>query len=141
MDPEEHSRYRPVSNLTYLSKIMEKVVSTRLDKHMNDNHLHEPLQSTYRVNHSTETALLTLRCKMTFKLLMVIWLQCWSFWTSVQPLIQMTLLRCLSHEFAIKGNARKWFQSYLTGRTQAVTIGSETSTSQALVLVCPRTLY
>jgi hypothetical protein len=54
---------RPVSNLPFISKILEKVVDKRLERHLSDNKLHEGFQSAYRKFHSTESAL--LRCKMT----------------------------------------------------------------------------
>ena len=50
--------YRPVSNLSFISKIIEKVVSNRLQAHINSNELNNPMQSAYRKFHSTETALL-----------------------------------------------------------------------------------
>ena len=58
LDPENMKNYRPVSNLAYICKIIEKVVVAQLDAHLTDNDLHEPLQSAYRTSHSTETALL-----------------------------------------------------------------------------------
>ena len=42
LDPEEHKNYRPVSNLTFLSKVIENVISARLDTQMQVNHLHDP---------------------------------------------------------------------------------------------------
>ena len=45
LDPVELMNYRPVSNLTFMSKIVEKLVSAQL-------------QSAYRRHHSTETAIL-----------------------------------------------------------------------------------
>ena len=57
LDPEVLSNYRPVSNLSFLSKIIEKTVSARLNTYMYQNHLHDPLQSAYKTQHSTETAL------------------------------------------------------------------------------------
>jgi hypothetical protein len=53
--------FRPVSNLQYLSKIIERVVAARLIKHMTDNNLKEPLQSAYCKYHSTETAVLKVQ--------------------------------------------------------------------------------
>ncbi|XP_062616752.1 uncharacterized protein LOC134278448 [Saccostrea cucullata] len=58
LDPEEYRNYRPVSNLSFLSKILEKVVAKRLDHHLESNYLHDNVQSAYRPCHSTETALL-----------------------------------------------------------------------------------
>ena len=53
--------YRPVSNLPFVSKIVEKVVASRLNTHMAQNSILEPLQSAYRKHHSTETALLRVQ--------------------------------------------------------------------------------
>ena len=52
--------YRPVSYLSLLSKILEKVVADRLQAHIKNNHLSNPLQSAYRKHHFTESALLTV---------------------------------------------------------------------------------
>ena len=46
-----------MSNLAYVSKVMEKVEATRLYKHMDVNDILEVLQSAYKELHSTETAL------------------------------------------------------------------------------------
>ena len=42
----ELKKYRPVSNLSFISKILEKIVANRLQAHINNNHLYNPLQST-----------------------------------------------------------------------------------------------
>ena len=54
----ELKNYRPVSNLSFISKILEKIVASRLQAHIKNNHLSNPLQSAYRKHHSTESALL-----------------------------------------------------------------------------------
>ena len=46
--------YRPVSNLLYISKIIEKAVAEQLKKHLVLNKLDEPFQSTYKELHSTK---------------------------------------------------------------------------------------
>ena len=53
LDPNELKNYRPVSNLSYISKLLERVVARRLNNHMITNGLHEPLQSAYKAGHST----------------------------------------------------------------------------------------
>ena len=50
--------YRPVSNLPFLSKILEKLVAKRLETHLRSHRLHDNLQSAYRTGHFTETVLL-----------------------------------------------------------------------------------
>ena len=55
------SNYRPVSNLAYISKLLEKVVSIQLATYKHQNDLNEKFQSAYRLGHSTETALLRVQ--------------------------------------------------------------------------------
>ena len=50
--------YQPVSNLTFLSKITEKVVAQQILQHISSNNLFPEFQSAYRCFHSTETALM-----------------------------------------------------------------------------------
>ena len=58
IDPNTLKNYRPVSNLPYLSKVLERIVLRRLLDYLNITDQHEPHQSAYRPLHSTETALL-----------------------------------------------------------------------------------
>lgn len=57
LDTDLMANYRPVSNLSFLSKVFEKVVSNQLVDHLVSNYLFEPLQSASCANHSTESAL------------------------------------------------------------------------------------
>ena len=58
LDPNVLKNYRPVSNLPFISKIMERVVLSQIEDHFTKNHLKEKFQSAYKAKHSTETALL-----------------------------------------------------------------------------------
>ena len=58
LDPQVLKNYRPVSNLSFLSKLIEKVISSRILTHIADNDLIDKFQSVYRCGHSTETVLL-----------------------------------------------------------------------------------
>ena len=49
--------YRPVSNLTFVSKLIERMVAKQLHDHLSQHQLYEKHQSAYRKRHSTETAL------------------------------------------------------------------------------------
>ena len=59
--PLVKENYRPISNLPYVSKLIERAVLDQLLQHMKRNDLFEPFQSAYRVGHSTETALLAVQ--------------------------------------------------------------------------------
>ena len=58
LDSHILKNYRPVSNLTFISKVIETVVSVRLNEHLIKNCMFDPLQSAYRDKHSTETVLI-----------------------------------------------------------------------------------
>ena len=58
LSPSELSNYRPVSNLSVLSKLLERLVVRRLLKHLDNNNLLPANQSAYRRFHTTKTALL-----------------------------------------------------------------------------------
>jgi len=50
--------YRPISNLSFISKVLEKAVSCRLKIHLNCNHLSNVFSVCLQINHFTEFALL-----------------------------------------------------------------------------------
>ena len=58
LDKHELKSYRPISNLTFLSKLIERIVSMQLTDYLENNDLLPKHQSAYRRCHSTETALL-----------------------------------------------------------------------------------
>ncbi|KAK3508055.1 hypothetical protein QTP70_011851, partial [Hemibagrus guttatus] len=64
LDPSDISNYRPVSLLSFLSKILERVVCNQLSDYLMQNNLHDPNQSGFKAAHSTETALLALTEKL-----------------------------------------------------------------------------
>ena len=51
---ENLANYRPISHLSYLSKLTERIVKTRLTEHSSNNKT-KPFQSAYIEGHSTET--------------------------------------------------------------------------------------
>ena len=52
--------YQPVSNLSFLSKVLEKVVVNQLNSHINSSNTSTNYQSACRKFHSTETSLLKI---------------------------------------------------------------------------------
>ena len=55
---DDWKNYRPVSNLTFTSKLVEKAVALRLTSYLNADGLMPQLPSAYGRHHSTETALI-----------------------------------------------------------------------------------
>ena len=54
------SNYRPVSNLSFWSRLVESAVLQQFNKHSDQNNLIPDYQSAYRVNYSCETALVKI---------------------------------------------------------------------------------
>ena len=57
-DKEILKNYRPVSNILFLSKVIEKVVAIQTYNYLEAYNLMPTVQSAYRKHHSTETTLL-----------------------------------------------------------------------------------
>ena len=59
-DHNDLNNYRPVSNLCFIAKILEKLVLSKVSSYLNSHNLYNTCQSAYRPGHSTETALLNV---------------------------------------------------------------------------------
>ena len=57
-DTENLKNYRPISNLVFLSKLIERVVDIRLQQHLERNNLMIDKQYGFKKSHSTEILLL-----------------------------------------------------------------------------------
>ena len=62
LDPQDLSNYRPVSNLSFISKILELSIYIQINNYLQDQHLLPAKQSAHRKFHSTETTLLDILC-------------------------------------------------------------------------------
>jgi len=58
LDAAEACSHRPISNLSVISKMLERLVAIRLLAYLDESGLMPTMQSAYRRNHSTETAVL-----------------------------------------------------------------------------------
>ena len=132
--------YRPVSNLQFLGKLIERVVGIRLDDHMVTNNLHSSKQYGYKIDHSTELLMtkvvndLLLGCDKKLPSL-VMFLDLSAAFDTVD---QNKLLDILHDQIGVRGTALKWFSSFLLGRTQKVKIGGEFSTEETLDFGVPQ---
>ena len=55
-----NTNYRPVSNLGFISKVVENITIEKFTEHCNQNSLLPEYQSAYRKDHSCETSLVKL---------------------------------------------------------------------------------
>ena len=132
--------YRPVSNLNFISKILEKIVASRLQSHISNNGLANPMQSAYRKNHSTESALLRVQNDITIKMdkgevtaLILLDLS-----AAFDTIDHFTLTDRLSNWYGISGPALSWFSSYLKDRCQSVKIQDTFSDPVTLLYGVPQ---
>ncbi len=120
-DPFNFDNFRPISNLPFISKILEKCIAIQIQEHLSNNNLYEEFQSGFRPHHSTETALV----RITNDLL----LAADSGLLTILVLLDLTAaFDTVSHEIlldrlvsiGITGTPLSWFRSYLSGRTQCI---------------------
>ena len=112
------------------------MVSARLHEHIALNGLAEKTQSVYRQHHSIETALTCVSNDILLSLdqgkaVVMVLLDLSAAFDTVD---HATILSRLKHAFSIKGNALKWFRSYLNNKMQ-YTIISDAS-SPGIKLTC-----
>ena len=140
LDCNALKNYRPMSYFPYISKIVEKVVAARLQKHLQDNQLYEPMQSAYRQAHSTETALVRvtndLSCAQDKQQAVILVLLDLS--AAFDTVDHNILLRCLHEEVGVCGVPLLWFESYLTGCKQAITSNKTSSSECDLIYGVPQ---
>ena len=129
LDADTKKNYRPVNSLLFISKLTERVVLKRLNEHMTLNCLHCKSQFAYKKEHNTETMILKVvdDVLMGFdenKGTILLFLDLSAAFDTIDI---NRLLYILSEEIGITGVALKWFQSFLTGRTQKVRIDGKFS--------------
>ena len=135
LDPNILKNYRPVSNLPYLSKVLERVVAAQIQRYMDDNDLHNPFQSAYRPRHSCETALLkvnndVLRALDNNQIVIHVMLD---LSAAFDTLDHKLLLNRLSNILGFSGSALKWFLSYLSNRRQQILINENVLSDTVVV--------
>lgn len=128
-DTEEYKNYRPVSNLVFIGKLIERVVDNRLQEHLDLNKLNIKEEYGYKQNHSTEMLLTWVTNNLLES--------CDKNMPSVVLLLDLSaafdtvdhekLLLILEEEIGITGIALEWFRGFLTNRTQTVKIGDSFS--------------
>jgi hypothetical protein len=119
MDPSDLSSYRPITSLSTLSKIIERLALRQLRPKICGSPHFPEMQSAYRTAHSTETALLKVTSdiygNMEFKTTSC--LLSLDISAAFDALDHDILLGRAETLFGISGSALLWLRSYLTGRT------------------------
>ena len=126
LGPLVFKNYRPISNLPFLWKILEKVVHQQLYRYLSNHNLFDVYQSGFRVNHSTKIALIRVVNDVKIstdnhEVSILVLLDLSAAFDTVDHEI---LLQRLEHCLGLKGTVLHWFSSYLTGRSFSVSIGN-----------------
>jgi hypothetical protein len=140
LDPENLKNYRPISNLPFLSKLLEKVVLQQLLAHLNANNLCNPFQSAYRSGHSTETTLLRVVSDLLMALdknrvSVLLLLDLSAAFDTVDHDI---LISRLTTNFGVRSKALDWFKSYLWNRRQFISVANLASSPKTLDFGVPQ---
>ena len=139
LNTELVQNYRPVPNLAFVSKVIERVVAKQLSDHMQDD-VHDQFQLAYRQHDSTETALIKVHCDILSAVdrgcvVVLVMLDLTAAFETINHAIQLSRL---THTYGVTGAALKWFTSYLSGRQQLVCIGSDKSSPTPVPFGAPQ---
>ena len=112
LDSNDIKNYHSVSNLSFMSKVLEKIVMHQLMSHLHLHNLLSEFQSAYRSHHSTETALVRVVNDLSAMD---------NGKVSILTLLDLlavfyTIDHHLQYVFGIQGTAILWFKSYMTDR-------------------------
>ena len=140
LDKEILKNYRPVSNLNFISKILERVVAVQLQTHLDEAGLMTAYQSAYRKHHSTESALLNIHNDILLNMAKgsVTVLTLLDLSAAFDTIDHTILLDRLNVHYGISELALGWFKSYLSGRTHSVKVGNTLSHPAALQYGVPQ---
>ena len=119
LDPDVLANYRPISNLPFLSKVLERIVALQLHEHLSTCDLYPKLQSAYRRFHSTETALLRVHNDLLMTvdsgneaLLFLL-----DFSAAFDTIDHDILFHRLEYRFGLSGSVIEWVKSFFHSRS------------------------
>ena len=123
------NNYRPVSNLCFIAKILEKIGLSHVFACLNSHNLCNTCQSAYRPGHSTEAALLDdvddLFLSLNKGSISVLALL--DFSSASDTIDHPILVHRLHTVFGFADAVLQWFSSYLTDRTHCVSLSNHCS--------------
>ena len=133
LDPNDLKNYRLISNFSFLSKLIERVIAARLSSHLFLYNIMSKFQSAYRKFHSSETALLYVQKFLVLldaghcTAILLLDLS-----AAVDTINHSILTHRLQHWFGISSAALNLLSSFLSERSQ--TVVTSASKSQLVLL-------
>jgi hypothetical protein len=125
----ELKSYRPVSNLKYISKLVEKAAFNQINSYADNNGLTPKVQSAYRAHHSTETTLLKvysdlIDCMDNGKVVFLVLIDQSAAFDLVD---HQLLIERLHKEYGMSGTVLEWCKTYLCDRRQRISVDGHLS--------------
>ena len=129
LDHNDLNNYRPVSNLCFIAKILEKLVLSQVSSYLNSHNLYNTCQSAYHPGHSTETALLKVVDDLFLSLNKgnISVLSLLDFSSAFDTIDHPILVHRLHTDFGLTDSVLQWSSSYLTDRTYYVSLSNNCS--------------
>ena len=140
INKEENSNYRPVSNLCFISKIVEKITLDQFNQHCQDYNLVPEYQSAYRKKLICETSLVKLVNDILWNMenQLVTAIVILDLSAAFDTVDHDLLLEVLDKRFGIVNKAIDWYRSYLVPRRFRVAIKDKTSWPRQLDYSVPQ---
>ena len=137
-DRQSCDSYRPISLLPAIGKLLEKLIAGRIVTYFDAYNLFSPHQFRFRDKFSTEHAILDIHEKLLSNLdsglsTCTVFLDLAKAFDSVSHDILCKLAR-----YGIRGNIFKFFQTYLSDRSQFVIFGIEKSSLMSIDFGVPQ---
>ena len=131
--------YHPVSNLPFLSKVLERCVVNQFTAHCDANNLFPSYQLPYRRNYSCETALIKITndCLWAMENQMVTAPVAIDLSATFDTVHHEILLEVLNKKFGLQNTALQWFDNYLRPRSCKVSVHGVHSKEQITILGAP----
>src|SRR6218665_3671953 len=131
LDPTDPGNFRPIANVSFISKVIEKIIAYQLVPYLEANNLIPAIQSGFRKDHSTETLLFHIgsvyvlsdiygaidRSQLTLRAL-------FDVSAAFDSVDHEILLERLQISFGVTGAFLCWLRSFLGERSFCVVHGS-----------------
>ena len=130
LDAADMANYRPVSNVSFASKLAERAVAIRLHSYLSSNNLLPSCQLAYRKHNSTETAMLRVWSDILMaadQRQLVTLLALLDMSAAFDCVYHDLLLQRLQIYFGLSNAPLEWMRSFLSDRTYQLAYGGDLS--------------